>query len=325
MPSIALALGGGGARGLAHILVLEVFDEMGIRPRVIAGTSIGALLGATYALGIPAYRIRALAEETLGRRFDLARQLFAARSDPVQKLLRLLPIRSSLLSPAALLDLLVPEFGERTFADLAIPLKVVATDLGARDAVVISEGKLKTAVAASIAIPLIFSPVADGGRLLVDGGLVNPLPFELVMDEADITIAVDVSGASKEGVLAERPTAVEVLMQSVQILEKSITRQKLHSVQPDIYVEVNLDQFGALEFWRPKEILAAAEPVKDRLRRQLDRVLAAATLAPLEAPAGPRNSEDTLRDVDGDADALPVRRFARLKRKLAKRLPGKNR
>ena len=78
--------------------LLMRIDEMGIRPSVIAGTSIGALLGATYALGMPGYRIRALAEETLGRRFDLARQLFAARSDPVQKLLRLLPIRSSFWS-----------------------------------------------------------------------------------------------------------------------------------------------------------------------------------------------------------------------------------
>src|SRR5262245_30562990 len=84
-PSIALALGGGGARGLAHILVLEVLDELGIRPKIVAGTSIGALIGATYALGLPAFRIRATVEEMLGDRFDLMRQLFAARSDPVQK------------------------------------------------------------------------------------------------------------------------------------------------------------------------------------------------------------------------------------------------
>jgi NTE family protein len=300
-----------------------VLDEMGIRPSVIAGTSIGALMGAIYALGMPGYRIRALTEETLGRRFDLARQLFAARSDPVQKLLKLLPIRSSLLSPVSLLDLLVPEIGERTFADLAIPLKVVATDLGARDAVVISEGSLKTAVAASIAIPLIFSPVDEGGRLLVDGGLVNPLPFELVTGEADVTIAIDVSGGSKESVLGKRPTAVEVLMQSVQILEKSITRQKLNSLQPDIYIDVDLDQFGALEFWRAKEILDAADPVKEKLRRQLGRVLTASTLAPLEPSAG--RAAD--RKIDGlpEAGDAPVRRLARFKRGLAKRLPGKKR
>src|SRR5262249_32679239 len=118
-PSIALALGGGGARGLAHILVLEVLDELGLRPRIVAGTSIGALVGAAYALGLPAYRIRATVEEMLGDRFDLMRQLFAARSDPVQKVLRLLPVRSALLDAEALLERLVPELDDRDFHDLA--------------------------------------------------------------------------------------------------------------------------------------------------------------------------------------------------------------
>src|SRR5919109_5581844 len=80
-PAIGLALGGGGARGIAHILMLEAFDELGIKPKVIAGTSIGALYGAAYASGISAAEVRARTEETLGRRFDLVRQLFAARSE----------------------------------------------------------------------------------------------------------------------------------------------------------------------------------------------------------------------------------------------------
>lgn len=279
-PSIALALGGGGARGLAHILVLELLDEMGLKPRIIAGTSIGALIGSVYALGLPGARIRALVEETLGRRFDLARQLFASRSDPVQKVLRLLPLRTSLLNSVALLDQLVPELGDREFSNLAIPLKIVATDLGSHEAVVIESGSLKSAVAASIAIPLIFSPVRSNGRLLVDGGLVNPLPFELVAGHADITIAIDVSGASKDAEFDDNPSAIEVMMQSIQILEKSITRQKLHWQRPDIYLDVDLDRFGALEFWRPREILAAAAPIKDTLRQQIERVIASHPLQP---------------------------------------------
>lgn len=278
MPSIALALGGGGARGLAHVLVLEVFDELGIRPKVIAGTSIGALVGAAYALGLPALRIRAMFEETLSNRFDLVRQLFAARSDPVQKLLRLVPLRTSLLAPETLLELLAPELGKHTFADLAIPLKVVATDLVAREPVILSEGPLRRAVAASIAIPLLFSPVSDGTRVMVDGGLVNPLPFDLVHGTADITIAIDVSGASKEAQYGRHPTALDVLVHSLQIMEKSVTRQKLNWLKPDIYIDVDLDQFGALEFWRAKEVLEAAKPVKEAFRRQLQRVIGARTL-----------------------------------------------
>lgn len=294
-PSIALALGGGGARGLAHILMLEVFDELGLRPKVVAGTSIGALFGAAYAAGFSAARIRAGAEEAFGRRFDLVRQLVAARSDPVQKILRFFPLRSSLLNPEALLALLVPGFLAKDFDQLAIPLKVVATDLGSHEAVVIGEGPLLRAVAASIAIPVIFSPVVIGGRLLVDGGLVNPLPFDLIAGDADVTVAIDVSGTATQAGSGRRLSAPEVIFQSVQILEKSITREKLQSRQPDIYIDVRIEGFNALEFHKTRQILAAAEPAKRALRRQLERVLASETLelvAPPEAepapPAKPR-------------------------------------
>src|SRR6185503_2877453 len=102
-PTIALALGGGGARGLAHILMLEVFDELGLKPKVIAGTSIGALFGAAYASGLSASLIRAHTEEALSQRFGLTRYLLSARSEPVQRFLNILPIRSSLLKPELLL------------------------------------------------------------------------------------------------------------------------------------------------------------------------------------------------------------------------------
>lgn len=279
-PSIALALGGGGARGLAHILVLEVLDELGLRPKVIAGTSIGALVGAAYALGLPGFRLRAIMEETLGNRFDLVRQLFAARSEPAQRLLRLVPLRTALLSPEVLLERLLPELNHRTFADLVIPLKVVATDLAGHAPVVIEHGSLRRAVAASIAIPLVFSPILDGDRLLVDGGLVNPLPFDLLDGEADITIAIDVSGASRPVEMGPSPAAIDVLIRSIQIMEKSITYQKLSHRRPDIYLDIELDDFSALEFWRARDIIEAASPIKDKLRRHLTRVLAAPTIEP---------------------------------------------
>lgn len=286
-PSIALALGGGGARGLAHIHVLEVMDELGLTPTVIAGTSIGALFGAAYASGMSGVEIRAYALEALGRRFDLARQLFAARSTPVQKLLRFVPLRSALLDPEMALDVLLPRRVAYNFQELRIPLKVVATDLGRREAVVLETGLLRQAIAASIAIPVLFSPVRMGERTLVDGGLVNPLPFELVIGAADITVAVDVSGAAGIAELGARPTAIEVGAQALQIMEKSITREKLRAIRPDIYIDVDVDRFGALEFWKPAEILAASEPIRDQLRRQLVRVLGSETLPPIERPPRP--------------------------------------
>jgi NTE family protein len=271
-PRIGLALGGGGARGLAHILVLEVFDEFGLKPSMITGTSIGALFGAAYASGLSAAFIRASTEEMLSRRFDMVRQLFAARSDPVQKLLNLLPMRHALLNPEALLDLVLPTQMARDFSQLSIPLQLVATDLGSQSAHVMRHGSLRDAIAASIAIPVVFQPVRRGGYTLVDGGLVNPLPFDLLGDTVDITVAIDVTGASStDADVAAQPTAMLVAAQSLQILQKSITIEKL-------YIDVQLDKYNALEFHKVADILKAAAPAKDALKRQLGRILAAETL-----------------------------------------------
>ncbi len=277
-PRIGLALGGGGARGLAHILMLEVFDELGVRPAVIAGTSIGAVYGAAYAAGLPAKQIRAHTEEALSQRFDLFRQLLSARADPVQKLFNLLPLRSALLNPLALLDLMLPSKVPADFADLVTPLAVVATDFYAQEPVVIAQGPLRRAVAASIALPAIFQPVMVDGRPLMDGGLVNPLPFDLLQGAADVTIAIDVSGAAREAGTGGMPSAYEAIVSASQILQRSIVREKLKSTQPDIYIDAAVDRFQMLEFHRYREIFEASAPAKEALKRQLGRLLGAETV-----------------------------------------------
>jgi NTE family protein len=164
-------------------------------------------------------------------------------------------------------------------------LQLVATDLNSQSAHVMSSGSLRDAIAASIAIPVVFQPVRRGGYTLVDGGLVNPLPFDLLGDTVDITIAIDVTGASaSDAQVSAQPTAMLVAAQSLQILQKSITLEKLRSRQPDIYVDVQLDKYNALEFHKATDILKAAGPAKDALKRQLGRILAAETL-PLPAKA----------------------------------------
>lgn len=277
-PSIALALGGGGARGLAHILILEVFDELGIRPAFITATSIGAVYGAAYAAGLSAALIRAHTEDVLGQRLDLARNLIAARSDPVQKLFRLFSLRSSLLKPETLLEHILPSRVPRRFEDLVIPLAVVATDFYAQDTVVLSEGDLRQAVAASIALPVIFQPVIVNNRALMDGGLVNPLPFDIATGRGDVTVAIDVSGAPRMDPRAMGPGAVEVVVTCSQILQRSIVLEKLKSSRPDVYIDVSVDAFHVLEFHRFREILAAAAPAKDLLKRQLARVFESHTV-----------------------------------------------
>jgi NTE family protein len=299
-PSVALALGGGGARGLAHILMLEVLDELGIRPNLIAGTSIGAIFGAAYASGLSARLIRAHTEEVLSQRLSFAQALLAARAEPVLKLLNFLPVRSSLLNPAVLLGQFLPSKVPHDFAGLAIPFKAVATDFYAQEQVVIDTGELRSAVAASMALPALFSGVVREERLLMDGGLVNPLPFDILEGAADIVVAVDVTGASNGPGKRLQPSPLAALVSSSQILQRSIVREKLRARQPDIYIDVDVDKFQVLEFHRFREVLEAAQPAKDQLRRQLDRVLASETV-------------ETLAEVTD----IPARRTGRLGSRLA--------
>jgi NTE family protein len=284
-PTIALALGGGGARGIAHILMLEVFDELGLRPKIIAGTSIGAIFGAAYASGMPAKMVRAFAEEALSQRFDIVRQLFSARSEPILKFLNFIPIRSALLNPVSMMELLLPSKIPRDFADLEIPLRLVATDFYAQEQVVFAHGSLRNAIAASMALPALFTPVTIEGRVFMDGGLVNPLPFDLLRGEADITVAVDVSGASTGPGKRWHPSAFSALMSASQIMQRSIVREKLKSHHPDIYIDVEVDEFYVLDFHRYQQILERAAPAKEQLRRQLVRILESQTVETLPAPA----------------------------------------
>jgi NTE family protein len=138
-----------------------------------------------------------------------------------------------------------------------------------------------------MALPALFTPVTLDGRLLVDGGLVNPLPFDVLNGEADITVAIDVSGSPTAPGTRPHPSAFAALMSSSQIMQRSIVREKLKVRQPDVYIDVEVDAFYVLDFHRLKDILAAAAPAKEQLRRQLTRVLssqAAETLPAIEAP-----------------------------------------
>jgi NTE family protein len=124
----------------------------------------------------------------------------------------------------------------------------------------------------------------------VDGGFVNPLPFDIVSGAGYITVAIDVSGGAPDDTTAvalrdaprAQPSAVDVMAASSQILQRSIVREKLKRVQPDILIECPVDDFSVIDFHRWREVLSAAEPVKDKLKRQLDRVLGSApvTLIP---------------------------------------------
>jgi NTE family protein len=287
-PSIALALGGGGARGLAHICILEALDELGVRPKIIAGTSIGAVFAAAYASGLSGRQIRAHTYEVLKKRLDLVRDLYAARVRTTRRIWNAFTARSAFLAPDRLLDIILPPRIAHDFAHLVIPLKIVASDFYAQEPVIFTSGPLRQAIAASMALPVIFEPVLFEGRVLIDGGLVNPLPFDILNGEADLTIAVDVSGAPVRRPGRETPKAWEALFASNFIFERTIIREKLRHRHPDIYIDAGTSRFQILDFLKIDEILEAAAPAKERLKAQLARVLEAETLETIEAAEAPK-------------------------------------
>ena len=178
-PKVGLALGSGAARGLAHIGVLKVLEENKIPIDFIAGTSMGALIGATYAAGLDIEQIEEIACNT---DWKLTARLF----------LPTLP-RSGFVEGKRIKDFLKALMGDSNIDTLKVPFAVVATDLLTGEEIVIHKGSLVEAVRASISIPVIFTPVRHQNRFLVDGGLVNPVPTSVAAKMGvDVIIAVNV-------------------------------------------------------------------------------------------------------------------------------------
>lgn len=275
--TIGLALGGGAARGLAHVLMLEALDEMGLTPVAIAGTSMGSIVGASYAAGLSGAQIRAHFEQLFDSRSALFKRLQERWPGSLFKLWN--PLTPALIDGETLFQIMLPDAVPQTFEELKIPLAIVATDFYSQDEVVLRRGRLIPAVAASSALPSLITPVEIDGRVLIDGGFVNPTPFDLLRAEAAITIGVDVTGAPQprtEGKGGGKlPGSLDTWVGAMQITFRSIVREKLRNNAPDIMIRPNVGGFGALDFYKFREIFAASEPAKDELKRALETVLKA--------------------------------------------------
>jgi NTE family protein len=274
MNSVGLALGGGGARGLAHIAVIEALDEMGVRPVAIAGTSIGAIIGAGYAAGMSGREMRRYAINIAHNRTDVMRRMMRARAGKFRDLFGGGLGDATRLDAERMCEQFLPESLPEEFSGLAIPLTVIASDLFGRREVVFSRGPLRHALAASIALPTIMRPVMHDGRILVDGGATNPLPFEHLRGRADVIVAVEISGPPIASNRSEVPNALECLYATVLVMTHSIISEKLRHGAPDLLLQPNVGSFRALGFFQASAILRAAEPVKGEVKDKLGKLLA---------------------------------------------------
>jgi NTE family protein len=253
---IGLALGGGGAKGLCHIAFLKALDEMGLKPSVIAGTSIGAIIGGFYAAGVSGAQME-----------DILRKV---KISDVQKMMDISgSLASAFLKGKGVERFFHKHIPARRFEDLQIPLKVVATDFWQRKEIVFAAGELIPAIRASMSIPGLFRPVKIGATVFVDGGAVNPLPYDILRKDCDVLIAIDVSGAKAPLGQDPMPSFMESIMSTFQIMQGSIVENKMRISRPDIYIKPELKNIRVLEFYRYAEIITGVKDDVERLKREV--------------------------------------------------------
>ena len=271
--TVSLVLGSGGARGLAHIGVIQWLTENGYDIRSISGSSMGALVGGIYAAG---------------KLKDYAEWVLALERLHVLRLLDPTIGSAGLFKGERIISVLRELVGDCAIEDLSFSFTAVATDLDSREEVWLRKGNLFDAIRASMATPLVFTPFKHGDRLLVDGAVVNPVPIAPTLDDAtDLTIAVDLSGPAETRPLppqseslivdnsyrqrilkfvnAARPARADkesshgmfsVAMNSMQTMQDTISRLRMSTYSPDVLIEVPRNACGFFEFWRAEEVIA---------------------------------------------------------------------
>lgn len=274
-PSVSLVLGSGGARGMAHIGVIQWLQEKGYRIQSVAGASIGAVVGGIFAAG----KLQAYTD-----------WVTALSKADVLLLLDFSFSRAGLFKGERIVELLRKLIGECNIEDLPISFTAVATDVMAGKEVWLNRGSLFDAIRASFAIPTLFTPHEYRGRRLLDGGLVNPVPIApTLQDFTDITIAVNLNGPEQSMPLnsdrEENPDEqeshykklihkfieelshrkqdrnekwgfFEIVQHSLDTMQSTISRLKLAAYSPDVIIEIPKDTCGPFEFYRAAEMIA---------------------------------------------------------------------
>jgi NTE family protein len=271
--TVSLVLGSGGARGLAHIGVIQWLRENGYEIRSISGSSMGALVGGIHAID----KLEVYAEWVLAlERMHVLRLLDPTIGSP------------GLFKGERIISVLRKLVGDGRIEDLPIAFTAVATDLDSGDEVWLRKGNLFDAIRASMAAPLVFTPFRHGDRLLLDGAVVNPVPIAPTLDDAtDLTIAVDLSGPAETRPLSTqsgsliadngyrarilkfidtvRPTRktkapsrgmMNVAMVSMQAMQDTIAKLRMSNYSPDVLIEIPRNACGFFEFWKAEALIA---------------------------------------------------------------------
>jgi NTE family protein len=292
--SIGLALGGGAAFGLAHLGVLQVLEKAGVMIDLVAGCSQGSIVAVGYAAGLPVDEMIRIAQQ-LG-----VKRNFLYASDPTFFL------KPGILSGQRFLTMMRPYLkGKETFEQLQLPCRTVATDIETGERVAISTGRLETAFRASSSVPMVMAPVRVGERVLVDGGVADPVPAEITAEMgADLTIAVNVVPPMKRGVenavsafmrkasvfspfhylgdAQGMPNLFDIVMNSMQILQYELGNFK--AITADVLINPDLSDFTWIEYYRADELIQRGADAAVRALPAIEKAVEA-KIAPIRLAA----------------------------------------
>ena len=292
--SIGLALGGGAAFGIAHLGVLQVLESAGVMIDLVAGCSQGSIVAVGYAAGLPVGEMISIAQQ-LG-----VKRNFLFASDPT------FFIKPGILSGQRFVTMMRPYLkGKETFEQLLLPCRTVATDIETGERVAISTGSLETAFRASSSVPMVMAPVRVGERVLVDGGVADPVPAEITVEMgADITVAVNVVPPMKRGVenalsafyrkvsvfnplnylgdAQDMPNLFDIVMNSMQILQYELGNFK--AIAADVLINPDLSDFTWIEYYRADELIARGADAATRALPAIEKAIEA-KLAPIRQAA----------------------------------------
>ena len=275
MKKIGIAFGGGGARGIAHLLMIEALEELGLKPSVISGSSIGAVVGAFYAAGFNSKEMREILNQLINPKSESVFD-YLLKSDILKLFSMFDPqfIKSGFIKGDKFQKFLKSNLKVSTFEELDIPLKISATDYWKKEEVIFDKGDLLLAIRASYSIPSLFTPIKLKNKILIDGGAVNPLPFDSIKRQCDITIAIDIT-SFQPGNIPKMPSTFDSIFTTYQIMQNSIIQEKLKFIKPDIYIKPKIRNVRVFDFAKADSIFEQAKPAKKDLKRQLENLLSA--------------------------------------------------
>ena len=240
---IGIALGGGAARGYAHIGVLNAIDELNIPISCVSGTSIGSFIGALYTSG----NLKIFEKEVRSRKSFMKDVLF--KLDPIFPKL-------SIMNGNAIIKIFKEITPVRTFEELDIPLTTVSTDIVNNVKIESKSGDLINAIRASIAVPGVLTPTYVNDNLCVDGGLIDPVPLQSIIDMGSKqTIAVNLYGLQNSKKNDDKYNIVDIVDRSAKIMLNNVTHLSFKNNEPNILIEPPIDQFYGWDFHKANELI----------------------------------------------------------------------